>query len=151
MKILVTTALLAMALSGVAFAQMTASQTAPAQDVPIVIHADRHSHAVNKFESVQNKSSYWKAEVQKKGYDVAYTEWMQVDHPMEFAAVCVKEAHAVRKNMLHSEHMTEFNALIAKRSDLKQEVQSMGYDAAFVDWLKDAHPDAYRTEILKLK
>jgi len=44
----------------------------------------------------------------------------------------------------NTEHYSDFNALLPKRADLRAEVKSMGFDAAFSDWLLREHPDVYR-------
>ena len=91
-----------------------------------------------------NKSSYWRAEVQRKGYDAAFNEWMQQDHPFEYAHYCTQEAKKVVRVFKNTQHSSDFNALLSKQADLRAEVKSMGFDAAFADWLRKEHPDVHR-------
>ena len=110
---------------------------------PIILAKDHPMHGT-VFSSRLNKSSYWRAEVQRKGYDVAFNEWMRQDHPFEYAHYCTQEAKKVVTVLKNTEHYSDFNALLPKRADLRAEVKSMGFDAAFSDWLLREHPDVYR-------
>jgi len=142
-------AVLALALTSAAFAD-SAPKILPIDTPVIVIHADRHSHQVQRFESASNKNSFWRTEIGKKGYDVAYTEWMRADHPWEFVAVCTKAAAKVKMNSEHTSHMSEFIGAQSKDSTLRASVQAVGSDAAFLDWLRTHHPDSYKTELAKV-
>jgi len=142
MKTLLCAAVLAATLAAPVQAQSIASSTPP-----IVIHYDKHSAHAQKFTAVQGKSSYWRAEERKKGIDIAFTEWMQVDHPWEFSALCVKTAGEAKKKVEHTGHIAEFQALAAKRADLKASIAAAGFDAAFLDWLRTAHPDSYKKQV----
>lgn len=151
MKLWYGTAVLALGLATATLADTPApGNVAPIQTPAIVIHADRHasSHAM-KFSSILNKNAFWRGEASKKGYDVAFTEWMQQDHPWEYAAVCVKMAEQVKTNAEHTGHISEFNAATNKDAGLRNEVQTAGSDAAFLDWLRTHHPDSYKNELTK--
>lgn len=143
-------ALLALTMTTAAFAD-NSQKIVPINTPVIVIHADRHGsgHAA-KFQTVLNKSGFWRNETQTKGYDVAFTEWMRADHPWEFAAVCMKAAENVKKNEEHTSHMGEFNSAQGKDAGLRANVQKVGTDAAFMDWLRTHHPDSYKAELAKV-
>ncbi len=109
-----------------------------------IIRAKDHPMHGNVFSSRLSKNAYWRAEITRKGYDVAFNEWMKQDHPFEYATYCTREAKKVAAAFKNTEHYTEFNALLSKRPDLRSEVQSLGFDVTFADWLRREHPDLYR-------
>lgn len=126
-------------------ASLTWAVPALAQGAPgPIILAKNHPMHGTVFSSRLNKNAYWRAEVQRKGYDVAFNEWMRQDHPFEYAHYCTQEAKKVVTVFKNTEHYSDFNALLPKRADLRAEVKTMGFDAAFSDWLLREHPDVYR-------
>lgn len=34
-----------------------------------------------KFSSILNKNAFWRGEASKKGYDVAFLDWLRAHHP----------------------------------------------------------------------
>jgi hypothetical protein len=108
----------------------------------IILAKDHPTHAT-VFSSRLNKSSYWRAEIQRKGYDAAFDEWMKQDHPYEYANACVKEAKKLTVALKGTDQMAQFMALLPKRADLRAEVKSEGMDPAFADWLRREHPAVY--------
>ena len=64
--------------------------------------------------------------------------------PFEYAHYCTQEAKKVVTVFKNTAHYSEFNDLLPKRADLRSEVKSLGFDAAFADGLLREHPEAYR-------
>ena len=60
-------------------AQNTAA-AAKGTPAPIILAKDHPMHGT-VFSSRLNKSSYWRAEVQRKGYDAAFADWLLREHP----------------------------------------------------------------------
>lgn len=121
---------------------------ASAQGTPDpIIRAKDHPMHGTVFSSRLNKSGYWRSETQRKGYDVAFNEWMKQDHPYEYATYCTQEAKKIATAFKGTERYAEFNALLPKRQDLRSEVQSLGFDVTFADWLREEHPALYRKQL----
>lgn len=111
---------------------------------PIIIRASAHAMHFNDFQVRRNRDRSLEAEVKNKGLDRAFTEWMMRDHPYLFAAGCIKQAGALAKEFKSSTHMSDFDALLAKRSDLRLNAEKFGHNAAFAEWLRTERPDTYR-------
>lgn len=135
---------LLVALSG---STVDAQSNAPAKRVkpaPIIIKFDKHSaHAVD-FMVRRNKDRSLDAEIAKKGLDLAFTEWMQKDHPFVFGESCFNQVGELAKDYRDTRHMTDFDALVANRTDLHDQVDRYGHDVAFAEWFRRERPDAYR-------
>lgn len=149
MKRWLPVALCAVTLVGAVPALTRAQASPPApttqQSVPDpIIRAKNHPQHATVFSARLNKNAALRAAVDRKGYDVAFTEWMKQDHPYEYATYCTKQAKEVTVAFKNTEHMAEFNTLVTKRADLRAAVKSVGYDVAFADWLRRERPDAYR-------
>ncbi len=110
---------------------------------PIILAKNHPTHA-KMFASRLPHDAYWRKEVRRKGYDVAFNGWMQQDHPFEYAHYCIEESNEVVTVFKNTEHYHQFDALLPKRADLRSEVKSLGFDTAFADWLRREHPDLYR-------
>ena len=119
----------------------TPPDTKPA---PVIIHATAHTAHFGDFKTRLSKDRSLALEVQKKGIDVAFTEWMQRDHPYIFAAECVKHAGDIATEFKSTNHMLDFDTLLAKRADLKLKADKYGHDVAFAEWLRTERPDVYR-------
>lgn len=111
---------------------------------PVIIRAKDHPMHATVFTARLNKNAYWRHEAQRQGYDVAFNEWMKQDHPYEYARYCTVEARKLTAAYKNTEHMDQFSALLPKRADLRGEVQSLGFDVAFADWLRRERPAVYR-------
>src|SRR5262249_41877454 len=74
-----------------AFAQTDKKPSDKPKPAPIIIKATAHTAHFNDFQIRRSKDRSLDAEVKKKGLDVAFTEWMQKDHPSVFKAECVKQ------------------------------------------------------------
>ena len=126
-------------------ATLTGAVPALAQGTPDpIIHAKDHPMHANVFSSRLSKNAYWRGEITRKGYDVAFDEWMRQDHPFEYATYCTQEAKKVTAGFQNTQTYSEFNTLLTKRQDLRSEVQSLGIDVTFADWLRQTHPDLYK-------
>jgi hypothetical protein len=138
------TALVALTISSASFADTSVKSTTPAQTPAIVVSVSGHASShVTKFSAVIGKSSYWQSEAATKGYDVAFTEWMQQDHPREFANDCVKMAPQVIPNTDRASQLSEFNSVQGKNAGLRSSVQAVGSDAAFLIWQRVHYPASY--------
>ncbi len=74
---------------------------------------------------------------------MAFTEWMQRDHPYIFASECVKQTGEIANEFKSTPHMLDFDKLMEKRSDLRIQADKYGHDVAFAEWLRTEHPDIY--------
>lgn len=111
---------------------------------PIIIRATAHTAHFNDFQVRRSKDRSLEWEIKKKGLDLAFTEWMQRDHPYVFAAECVKHAGDLATEFKSTNHMLDFDKLIEKRSDLRLQASKYGHDIAFAEWLRTERPDVYR-------
>lgn len=134
---------------------MTASLSRPAiaqedtkppktNPAPIVIKFRAHTMHANDFQVRRSKDRSLEAEIRNKGIDVAFTEWMQRDHPYIFAKECIKQVGEVATEFKSTNHMQGFDNLLSKRSDLRLQADKYGHDVAFAEWLRTEHPDIYR-------
>ncbi len=89
---------------------------------PIVIRFKAHSMHASDFQGRRNKDRRLESEIKNKGIDVAYTEWMQRDHPFIFAKECVKQVGEMATTFKTTNHMIDFDLLMQKRSDLRVQV-----------------------------
>lgn len=122
------------------------------QPPPFVIRAQAHKAHFADFQVRINKDRSLAIEVEKKGLDVAFTEWMKRDHPYVFAAVCSQHAHEVAAAFKSTPHMSDFETLLSKRSDLRMKAEKYGHDVAFAEWLRTERPDIYRQHFgIKMK
>src|SRR5438876_516358 len=67
------------------------SKSATDKPAPIIIKFDKHSAHAGDFIIRRNKDRNLEAKIAKKGLDIAFTEWMQGDHPYVFAEMCIKQ------------------------------------------------------------
>jgi len=111
---------------------------------PVVIRFAAHRAHANDFMVRRNKDRSIEFAIKNKGIDVAYTEWMQRDHPFIFAKECVKEVGGIATSFKSTNHMLDFDVLLSKRSDLRLEANKYGHDIAFAEWLRKERPDVYR-------
>ena len=146
MKKLVFAAIIAAGVLGTLTSAPVRAQETVAE--PILV-ANKHTAHWSKFQAVINKNAYWRSVVSKKGQDVAFNQWMRADHPYIYAAVCMKAATDLAGKMKNTEHMAEFEALQAKRADLRASVASVGHDVAFADWLRKEKPKVYKEHFQK--
>lgn len=135
---------LSMTLSGSAAHAQNETKPAKTKPAPVIIRLNAHAMHANDFQVRRNKDRSLEAEIRKKGLDVAFTEWMQRDHPFIFAKECVKQVGALATEFKSTPHMGEFDALLAKRSDLRLQAEKYGHDVAFAEWLRKERPDIYR-------
>ena len=111
---------------------------------PVVIRFQTHSMNANDFQVARSKHREIELQIKQKGMDVAFTEWMQRDHPYVFAHECVKQVGEISNEFKSTNHMLEFDKLIEKRGDLRIQADKYGHDVAFAEWLRTEHPDIYR-------
>jgi hypothetical protein len=114
------------------------------EPAPIIIRAQAHRAHFPDFQVRLNKDRSLAAEVKKKGIDVAFTEWMQRDHPYIFATMCAKQVGEIATEFKSTPHMGDFDTLLGKRSDLRLKAEKYGHDVAFAEWLRTERPDIYR-------
>ena len=140
---LCTLALTSALLGSVAYAQDgdTPAKPTPA---PIIIRFNAHAMGANDFQVRRSKDRSLEADIKSKGMDVAYTEWMQRDHPYLFAKECVKQVGEVAHEFKSTTHMVDFDNLLPKRPDLRLQASKYGRDVAFAEWLRTERPDVYR-------
>lgn len=137
---LCTLALTSALLGSVAYAQ-NGDKSAPS---PILIRFQAHSMHANDFQIRRSKDRSLELQIKRKGMDVAYTEWMQRDHPYIFAGECIKQTGEVAHEFKSTTHMLDFDKLLEKRSDLRLQANKYGHDVAFAEWLRTERPDTYR-------
>lgn len=130
-------------LPSVAHAQ-DSDKPAKMKPAPIVIQLRAHSMGANDFAVRRSKDRSLEAEIKNKGMDVAYTEWMQRDHPYVFAKECIKQVGEVATEYKSTNHMVDFDTLLPKRTDLRLQADKYGHDVAFAEWLRTERPDVYR-------
>jgi hypothetical protein len=132
------------ALSGSAAFAQDDEKPARTKPAPVVIRLQAHSMGANDFMVRRSKDRSIEAEIKNKGLDVAYTEWMQRDHPYVFAKECVKQVGEVATKFKSTNHMVDFDTLLPKRADLRLQAEKYGHDVAFAEWLRTERPDVYR-------
>lgn len=135
---------LTVTLSGSAVHAQEETKPAKTKPAPVIIRFQAHTMHANDFQVRRNKDRSLEAEIKKKGLDVAFTEWMQRDHPFIFAKECVKQVSEIATEFKSTNHMIDFDALLAKRSDLRLQAEKYGHDVAFAEWLRKERPDIYR-------
>jgi hypothetical protein len=96
------------------------------------------------FQVARSKHREIEVQIKQKGMDVAFTEWMQRDHPYIFAHECVKQVGEIATEYKSTDHMLEFDKLIEKRGDLRIQADKYGHDMAFAECLRTERPDVYR-------
>ncbi len=119
-------------------------ETAHLKPAPIIIKFKAHSMHSNDFNVRRSKDRSIESEIKRKGIDVAYTEWMQRDHPFIFAKECVKQIGEMSKEYKSTAHMEDFDSLLTKRTDLRLSAEKYGHDVAFAEWLRKERPNVYR-------
>ena len=68
----------------------TTAQNAPAPVIRIILAKNHPMHG-SVFSSRLNKSAYLRGEVQRKGYGVAFNEWMRQDHPSSMPTTALRK------------------------------------------------------------
>ena len=121
-----------------------AQNSKPAKPAPVIIRLNAHAMHANDFQVRRSKDRSLAGEIQRKGVDVAYTEWMQRDHPFIFAKECVKQVGEMATIFKTTPHMIDFDLLMQKRSDLRLQAEKYGHDVAFAEWLRTERPNIYR-------
>jgi hypothetical protein len=116
----------------------------PVKPAPVIIRFQAHSMHANDFQVARSKHREIEQQIKQKGMDVAFTEWMQRDHPFIFAKECVKQVGEIAIEYKDTPHMLEFDKLIEKRGDLRIQANKYGHDVAFAEWLRTERPDVYR-------
>ena len=111
---------------------------------PVIIRFQAHSMHANDFQVARSKHREIELQIKQKGMDVAFTEWMQRDHPYVFAKECVRQVGEIATEFKSTNHMLEFDKLIEKRADLRIQADKYGHDVAFAEWLRTERPDVYR-------
>ena len=140
---LCTLALTGLLSSSVAYAQ-DGDKPAKPTPAPIVIRYRAHTMNANDFQIRRSKDRSLEAEIKSKGIDVAFTEWMQRDHPYMFARECVKQVGEAAHEFKSTTHMLDFDKQLEKRPDLRLQANKYGHDVAFAEWLRTERPDIYR-------
>lgn len=126
------------------YSNIVAQDQAGQKPAPIILHATAHTAHFNGFQIRRSKDRSLEPEIKRKGLDLAFTEWMQRDHPYVFAAECVKHAGEMATEFKSTPHMVDFDTLLPKRADLRLSAERLGHDVAFADWLRRERPDVYR-------
>ena len=131
-------------LSGTALHAQDERAPEKTKPAPVIIRFQAHTMNANDFQVARGKHRDIELQIKQKGMDVAFTEWMQRDHPYVFAHECVKQVGEIATDFKSTAHMLEFDKLIEKRSDLRIQADKYGHDVAFAEWLRTEHPDLYR-------
>lgn len=139
-------ALCAAAITGALLSMPATAQDSkkPVKPAPVIIRYQAHSMHANDFQVARSKHREIELQIKQKGMDVAFTEWMQRDHPFVFAKECVKQVGEMAIEYKDTPHMLEFDKLIEKRGDLRIQADKYGHDVAFAEWLRTERPDTYR-------
>ena len=140
---LCTLALTSALLGSAAYAQ-DGDKSAKSAPAPIIIRYRAHAMNANDFQVRRSKDRSLEADINKKGIDLAFTEWMQRDHPYVFAKECIKQTGEVAHEYKSTTHMLDFDKLLEKRPDLRLQANKYGHDVAFAEWLRTERPDIYR-------
>ena len=111
---------------------------------PVIIKFQAHAMHANDFQVRRSKDRSLEWKIKQQGLDVAFTEWMQRDHPYIFAKECIKQVGELAIAYKDTPHMLEFDKLIEKRADLRIQADKYGHDVAFAEWLRTERPDVYR-------
>ena len=111
---------------------------------PVIIRFQAHSMSANDFQVARSKHREIELQIKQKGMDVAFTEWMQRDHPFVFAKECIRHVGEIATEFKSTDHMLDFDKLIEKRADLRIQADKYGHDVAFAEWLRTERPDTYR-------
>ncbi len=148
MKLRLLTTLGALAYTATLFGSASQAQknndTSEIKPAPIILRFNAHSMHANDFQVRRSKDRSLELEIKHKGLDVAFTEWMQRDHPYIFAKACVKQIGEIATAYKSTNHMFDFDKLIEKRPDLRIQANKYGHDVAFAEWLRTERPDVYR-------
>ena len=110
---------------------------------PVIVRFNAHAMGANDFQIRRSKDRSIETTIKNKGIDVAFTEWMQRDHPYLFASECIKETGGIANEFKSTTHMVDFDNLLSKRPDLRMQADKYGHDVAFAEWLRTEHPDLY--------
>ena len=129
-------------ISAVAFAGALAARTARAEEGTMVIPAQGDPHLTN-FVSILPKRGDLRVAIAKDGFDSAFSAWMRADHPTVYAAICSKMTREAAGQSGNTQHLVDFQSLLAKRSDLRAAVVEEGQEQAFMDWMRKERPDFY--------
>jgi hypothetical protein len=144
MKISVFTALCALAIAATPFGSIAHAQdSVKTKPAPVIVRFSAHAMNANDFQIRRSKDRSLESQIKSKGIDVAFTEWMQRDHPYMFASECVKQTGEIATEFKSTQHMIDFDKLMEKRSDLRIQADKYGHDVAFAEWLRTEHPDIY--------
>jgi hypothetical protein len=122
-------------------AQVDSKHVKPA---PVIVRFQAHSMHANDFQTARSKHREIELQIKQKGMDVAFTEWMQRDHPFIFAKECVRQVGEIATEFKSTNHMLDFDKLIEKRGDLRIQANKYGHDVAFAEWLRTERPELYR-------
>ena len=148
MKRVLFAALCAITITGMPFASAAHAagdqESVKTKSAPVIIRFQAHSMHANDFQVRRSKDRSLEWKIKRQGLDVAFTEWMQRDHPYIFAKECVKQVGEMAIEYKDTPHMLEFDKLIEKRSDLRIQADKYGHDVAFAEWLRTERPDVYR-------
>ena len=148
MKLILSAVLCALALTVTLFGPAAHAQddTKPAKTkpAPVIIRFQAHSMHANDFQIRRSKDRSLEQKIKKEGIDVAFTEWMQRDHPFIFAKECVKQVGEMATEFKSTSHMIDFDTLMEKRPNLRVQANKYGHDVAFAEWLRTERPDVYR-------
>ena len=139
-----TTALWALTIAMTLFGSASQAQkdkdTVKVKPAPIILRFNAHSMHANDFQVRRSKERTLELEIKRKGIDVAFTEWMQRDHPYIFAKECVSQVGEIATDYKSTNHMFDFDKLIEKRPDLRIQANKYGHDVAFAEWLRTERP-----------
>ena len=141
-------ALCALAITAIPFSTFAHAQDkkddVKLKPAPIILRFNAHSMHANDFQVRRSRDRILELNIKRKGIDVAFTEWMQRDHPYVFAKECVSQVGEIATDYKSTNHMLDFDKLIEKRPDLRIQADKYGHDVAFAEWLRTERPDVYR-------
>ena len=148
MKLLPFAAICALTITSAPFGAIVHAQgeneSVKKKPAPVILRLNAHSMHANDFQVARSKHREIEIQIKQKGMDVAFTEWMQRDHPYIFAKECVKQVGEIAVEYKSTPHMLDFDKLIEKRGDLRIQADKYGHDVAFAEWLRTERPDVYR-------
>lgn len=137
--------LVALVMAVPALADKASTNAQPFSTPAMVIHPDEHVTVYKtEFQHLVDTSPHWRTEVQKQGFDLAFTEWLLMEHPWEFAAICTNVAEHIMNDPSKSALVTEFREAVKQNPTLKSEIDTTSEPTAFLDWLRAKHQDEYK-------
>jgi hypothetical protein len=130
-----------------ATAQSRDTQNNNVKEQQFLLRARLHEAHLIEFQNAAKRDPQLNSEIRREGLDAAFTDWMRREHPYLFAYSCVQLARQIAADFKSTRHWRDFQALLARRPDMREEAERLGTDAVFADWLRREHPSVYQQRI----